>query len=208
MAADHDFFQNPSDQILFLVKRHRVEPASHGGGEACFNGGVLRPARVTVIHNGVLVQDASEIRGPTRWLQHLPYESHPDRGPLLLQEHGDPVRFRNIWVRELPEHVAPGPPEPYPASPTILTPEEIEPLVGSYRTQRGHIYTVRLHEGRLQANFRGPVWIDLVPWSREHFVLRHTAAEIFFDLDNSGRTRGFRFHIGGEVRLAERIPEP
>jgi hypothetical protein len=172
------------------------------------NGELLQPARVTVIHNGVLVQDASEIRGPTRWLQHLPYRSHPDRLPLLLQEHGAPVRFRNIWVRELPEYGSPGPADPYPASQTALLPEEIEPLAGRYRTQRGHIYTVRVHDGRLQANFAGPAWIDLVPSSRDHFWLRHAAAEIYFDLDDSGTARAFRFHIGGEVRLAERIGEP
>jgi hypothetical protein len=172
------------------------------------NGELLQPARVTVVHNGVLVQDAVEIRGPTRWLQHLPYRHHPDRLPLLLQEHGAPVRFRNIWVRELPEYSPSGPAVPYSTSRTILLPGEIEPLAGRYRTRQGHVYTVRVHEGRLQANFAGPAWIDLVPSSRDHFTLRHAAAEVFFDLEVSGAARAFRFHIGGEVRLAERITEP
>jgi hypothetical protein len=54
-------------------------------------------------------------------------------------------------------------------SQTILLTDEIEPLAGKYRTRRGHIHTVRVHEGRPQANFAGPAWIDLVPSTRDHF---------------------------------------
>jgi hypothetical protein len=64
-------------------------------------GKLVRPARVTVLHNGVLVQDNVELTGPTAHGQRPPYQSHPDRLPLILQDHGDPVRYRNIWVREL-----------------------------------------------------------------------------------------------------------
>lgn len=170
-------------------------------------GELLQAARVTVFHNGVLVQDNAEIRGPTSWLQHLPYEVHPDRLPLMLQEHGQVVRFRNIWLRELPEHQVPGPPEPGPLPQTVLLPEELSGLVGRYRTSWGDVYTVRLQRGRLQANFYGPGWVDLIPRSPEHFQLRHTAAEIFFDLDESGASKGFRLHIGGEVREAEKEPQ-
>jgi hypothetical protein len=64
-------------------------------------GKLLRPARVTLFHNGVLVQDAVELTGPTEHGARPPYRAHPDRLPLLLQDHGHPVRFRNIWIREL-----------------------------------------------------------------------------------------------------------
>jgi len=64
-------------------------------------GHVLSPARMTVIHNGTLVQDNVTLVGPTSNQRRDPYEAHPDRLPILLQDHGDPVRFRNIWVREL-----------------------------------------------------------------------------------------------------------
>lgn len=67
------------------------------------NGRVIRPARMTVLHNGVLVQDNVELTGPTAHQQRPPYEAHPDRAPLMLQNHDSPVRFRNIWIRELPE---------------------------------------------------------------------------------------------------------
>jgi hypothetical protein len=60
------------------------------------------PARATVFHNGVLVQDNVSLLGPTTHQRRGPYEAHPPRGPIMLQDHGEPVRFRNIWVRELP----------------------------------------------------------------------------------------------------------
>jgi hypothetical protein len=65
-------------------------------------GAALRPARMTVFLNGVLVQDARELLGPTTHKVRTPYAAHPDKLPLSLQDHGHPVRFRNIWIRELP----------------------------------------------------------------------------------------------------------
>jgi len=64
-------------------------------------GHLTRPARMTVLHNGVLVQDDVELTGPTAHHQRPPYTAQPDKLPLALQDHGDPVRFRNIWIREL-----------------------------------------------------------------------------------------------------------
>ena len=58
-------------------------------------------ARATVFHNGVLVQHASEYTGPSGHKRRPPYRSHPAKLPLRLQDHTNPVRFRNIWVREL-----------------------------------------------------------------------------------------------------------
>ena len=64
-------------------------------------GRVVRPARMTVIHNGVLVQDAMDLLGPTSHQERAPYTAHPDALPITLQDHGHPVRFRNIWLRQL-----------------------------------------------------------------------------------------------------------
>jgi len=60
-------------------------------------------ARVTVLHNGVLVQDNTIITGWTVHAARARYEPHPDRLPLFLQDHGKPTRYRDIWVRELQE---------------------------------------------------------------------------------------------------------
>jgi hypothetical protein len=65
------------------------------------NGQMVRPARFTVFHNGVLVQENVELTGPTAYQDRPPYEAHPDRLPIGLQDHSDLVRFRNIWLREL-----------------------------------------------------------------------------------------------------------
>jgi hypothetical protein len=64
-------------------------------------GKMVRPARFTVLHNGILVQDNIELVGPTSNQRRAPYEAHPDRLPISLQDHGHAVRFRNIWVRNL-----------------------------------------------------------------------------------------------------------
>lgn len=64
------------------------------------NGKLLKVGTITVLHNGVLVQDHVEIRGPTAQ-QPPKYEPHPLKQPLVLQDHGNPIRFRNIWIREL-----------------------------------------------------------------------------------------------------------
>jgi hypothetical protein len=65
------------------------------------SGGLTQPATMTVRHNGVLVQDNVTLTGPTAHYQRPPYTEHPNRLPLLLQDHGNPVRYRNIWLREL-----------------------------------------------------------------------------------------------------------
>jgi hypothetical protein len=64
-------------------------------------GKVTQPARLTVLHNGVAVQLNVALLGPTSHQVRDPYEAHPERLPLSLQDHGHPVRFRNIWIRPL-----------------------------------------------------------------------------------------------------------
>jgi hypothetical protein len=64
-------------------------------------GEVIEPATVTVLHNGVLVQDHTRLTGPTMNRIRLDYYAHESRLPISLQNHRNPVRFRNIWVRDL-----------------------------------------------------------------------------------------------------------
>jgi hypothetical protein len=59
------------------------------------------PARVTLLHNGVVVQDAQEFIGATKHREVATYKAHAPAAPLRLQDHGNPVRYRNIWVRRL-----------------------------------------------------------------------------------------------------------
>jgi hypothetical protein len=62
---------------------------------------VEKPAFVTVILNGVVLHHRKELLGPTGHKNMPKYEPHPSEGPLALQDHGNPVRFRNIWARRL-----------------------------------------------------------------------------------------------------------
>ena len=64
-------------------------------------GSLVSPARITVFHNGVLVQNSVELLGPTTYIGASHYTPHFEKMPLALQDHGDPVQFRNIWIREL-----------------------------------------------------------------------------------------------------------
>jgi hypothetical protein len=65
------------------------------------DGNVLAPARMTVLHNGILVHDNAVLTGPTAHKARPPYKVHADKLPISLQDHGHPVRFRNIWIRGL-----------------------------------------------------------------------------------------------------------
>lgn len=62
---------------------------------------LVKPARVTMLHNGVLVHWDEEIRGETGHRVLPEYRQKSSRGPLMLHGHHNPVRFRNIWVRPL-----------------------------------------------------------------------------------------------------------
>lgn len=64
------------------------------------DGTLFSPARVTVLHNGVLIQNNVEIKGLTEYIGLPQYKVH-GKGSISLQDHGNPVAYRNIWIREL-----------------------------------------------------------------------------------------------------------
>lgn len=65
-------------------------------------GALISPAVVTVLHNGVTVQHARPLLGPTKHKRVADYATpHGEMGPIKLQDHGNPVSFRNMWVRPL-----------------------------------------------------------------------------------------------------------
>lgn len=66
---------------------------------------IIKPGTITVLHNGVLIQDNWPIKGVTHHKKTAAYRYHPDKMPLTFQDHGNPIRYRNIWVREIPEQI-------------------------------------------------------------------------------------------------------
>lgn len=78
-----------SYDVIFMAPRFNPE------------GQVLSPAYFTVFHNGVLIQNHVGLRGPTEYIGIPVYKAHEDKLPLSLQDHGNPVSYRNIWIREL-----------------------------------------------------------------------------------------------------------
>jgi hypothetical protein len=65
------------------------------------DGILISPAAMTVFHNGVLIQNNVEVKGPTSYVGQPRYVPHKEREPINLQDHGNPVAYRNIWLREL-----------------------------------------------------------------------------------------------------------
>ena len=70
------------------------------------DGKMIHPGSVTVLHNGVLTQDHWEMEGLTTHRRRRPLAPHATRLPLEFQDHGNPVRFRNVWIREIPSRYA------------------------------------------------------------------------------------------------------
>jgi len=66
------------------------------------DGNVKKPATLTVFHNGVLVQHNEALTGPTAHKKRPPYKPH-GKLPIMLQDHDNPVKFRNVWVRPIEE---------------------------------------------------------------------------------------------------------
>ncbi len=111
-----DSYQNPTysnGQAASVYKQHiplvnaSLPPAVWQTYDIIFTaptfgklGRVIHPAYVTVLHNGVLVQNHVALQGPTEYVGEPQFSPH-GAGAIKLQDHGNTLRFRNIWVREL-----------------------------------------------------------------------------------------------------------
>ncbi len=78
-----------SYDVVFMAPRFRAD------------GSLERAATFSVFHNGVLIQNHVEVKGTTTNVGAPKYEPHAEKAPLSLQDHGNPVSYRNIWIREL-----------------------------------------------------------------------------------------------------------
>jgi Domain of Unknown Function (DUF1080) len=162
------------------------------------DGTVKSPARITVIHNGILIQDNEEYKGPTSWLKYLPYKAHADKLPVSLQEHNCKVRFRNIWALPLPELTMPA--GVYGDKTIVLQDADLDKFTGQYErpNQKAPVIVTKKNGSLFADFFWRPGELELVPVSAKEFALKETAGTVTFNVDDKGNATDLVFHLGGE----------
>jgi hypothetical protein len=147
-------------------------------------GKLISKAHVTVFHNGVLVQNHVELTGPTGWLTRAPYSAHPEKLPISLQDHGNPVRYRNIWVRELRQ----GKPE------FMLASALLDSYCGAYEVNKNlQADVVRGPDGTLLIKFGGTQF-PLFAESPTKFFAKTTDVQVEFQF--AGQDKALVLSVG------------
>jgi len=153
------------------------------------------PARLTAFHNGVLIQNNVELVGPTSWLERAPYQAHPEKQPLSLQDHGNPVRFRNIWVRQLGKHGK---------NEFTLPNSLLETYTGRYERAPREFIEISTQERQLVATM-GDVRFVLFAESPKKFFAKTTDFQIEFQTDSTGKPTGLLWSVGEGANPAKRV---
>lgn len=152
-------------------------------------GKLLSPARMTAFLNGVLVQNNVELTGPTAWIGRPSYQAHPERLPIAMQDHGNPVRFRNIWIRELGSHRHPE---------FLLADALLDSYAGDYG--KGNPVKIRrLADGQLSLTLGGSELV-MHAASPTHFFAKTTDVQCRFDFADNKRT--LRVTVGEDFSRA------
>ena len=160
-------------------------------------GRVIKPASMTAFHNGVLVQDNKTIWGEVIWFTLVGYHHHADKLPLSLQDHGNPVRYRNIWVRELLEDAEP---KPEYAPVVALSETELQKYVGDFECRdkgKDEKAYFKLDNGMLQVTILGNNTVELQAHSKTHFSAKVAAMDFIFKLDSDGKPESFELIFDG-----------
>ena len=188
-------------------------------------GKVVSPARLTVLHNGMLVHEGRDLFGPTSWLKHHPYTPHADRLPLALQDHGNPVRFRNIWLRELNFDARDAPKNRAKRNVFPIQLEILNRFVGNYVQDDGTPTDVLRDGDVLWLQILGRERLELVPAATDTFFLRETDGKVVFQIDapdigapevsqpvdrevNLKQVPHLTLHLGGRTYRAVRTATP
>lgn len=157
------------------------------------DGKLLSPVHLTVFHNGLLVQNNVELVGPTSWLERAPYSPHPEKTPIALQDHGNPVRFRNIWVRELGQ---PGRKE-FTFANSLL-----ERYAGTY--EGGNKIQVNVENDGLIARLGGVRFVMFAE-SPTKFFAKTTDLRIEFKTNSEGKAEGLVFSVGEGANSLKKV---
>jgi hypothetical protein len=167
-------------------------------------GKLTEPARMTVIHNGIVVQNNEVIYGPTSWLRYDPYSKGPDKAPIELQDHGHTVKFRNFWVRELPERAEADAVETAPIAVVPIPAEKLASYAGEFALNtrpNSPPLVVRAMGDHLLARFPNRVTeMKLLPIGDGMFQFSETDARFEFSPDG----KSLKFRIGGDTRTISR----
>lgn len=157
-------------------------------------GKLLSPMRVTVLHNGVLVQNNVELVGPTSWLERAPYSPHPEKTPIALQDHGNPVRFRNIWVRELGR----------PGKKEFTLPESLlSSYTGNYDRGENDQIEITKENHQLAARMGGVRFVMFAE-SPTRFFAKTTDFQLEFPSNNEGKVDRVVWSVGEGANIAKR----
>lgn len=179
------------------------------GPQFSADGTLLAPAVVTVLHNGIAVQNNEQVVGPTSWLNTLAYQSHPREAPIRLQDHGQAVRFRNIWARRLPARLEPSAEQSRPPRAIAKTPAELAAFAGTFQlgddTTKPPVAMSVDGNGLIVRFPDRPVDMPIVPVSEKVFEFVNTDATIEFKTDAAGKPSDAPMHIGGSTRSLKRL---
>ena len=158
-------------------------------------GKVTAPARVSVLHNGVLIQNSVELTGPTSWLERAPYRPHPEKQPISLQDHGNPVRYRNIWVRDL----SGGGKNEFTYADALL-----DRYTGRYEREPNNVVTITRDRGQLILSMDRARFV-LFAESPTKFYAKSTDVQCEFHPDSEGKVDKVVISVGEGGMTAPRV---
>ncbi len=168
-------------------------------------GEVTEPATITVLHNGVLVQDHTRLTGPTMNRIRLDYYAHESRLPISLQNHRNPVRFRNIWVRDLEKNDEPT----QPSSVRSDTRPDITVMAGTFQNPDNPDDRIVLaaKEGQLFVKEMTSRDIALHPQSGSSFYAYEDQLQINIRTNREGKVSGLRIYRHGKMYSYNKVEQ-
>jgi hypothetical protein len=158
-------------------------------------GKLLSPVRLTVCHNGVLIQNNVDLTGPTGWLGRAPYQPHPEKQPISLQDHGNPVRYRNIWARELGKIRK----QEFTFSDALLS-----SYTGTYELGPNNTATVSRENGQLTLLFQGNKFVMFAE-SETKFFAKTTDVQCVFEVGADKKVIGATLSVGEGGMKAKKV---